>query len=44
MPLAKLKKVEKAENKASEANIAQMMDFGYARAQAIFGLNNTVSC
>lgn len=34
-----MKKVEK--NAVSEENIAQMIDFGYSRAQAVFGLSNT---
>lgn len=40
-PLAKIKKVE-GNNKYTEANVATVMEFGFSREQAIYGLSNTV--
>jgi len=40
-PLAKIKKVE--DSKHTEENVGKVMEFGFSREQAIFGLSNTVS-
>ena len=48
-PLPKMKKIEKAMPekpvpKYTEDSIANLIDFGFSREQAIFGLSNTVTC
>lgn len=40
-PLAKIKKME-GDSKYTEENVAIVMEFGFSREQAIYGLSNTV--
>jgi ubiquitin carboxyl-terminal hydrolase 5/13 len=40
-PLMKVKKVE--DSKYTEENVGKVMEFGFSREQAIFGLSNTVT-